>query len=215
MEMVVEAGALIALDRHRAFAELEEAFQEIERALRRAARRDRPEVAAAIVRHAPRDDDARPLLVRDLQIRIGLVVFEEDIVVRLVPLDQFVFEDQRLARRVGADHLEIGDPAHEFARLARHRAGRAEVRADAIAQRLRLADVDHLPFGILHQIDAGRGGKRRQAIGELMPLAGPPRRGGREASPPPSVMPGFLNGGQVGNFFFDSMALRPQHHYSC
>jgi hypothetical protein len=66
-----------------------------------------------------------------------------------VLLDEIGFEDERLDLCVGDDELEVADAADEFARLAVVAAARLEVGAHAVAEILRLADVDNAPRGVL------------------------------------------------------------------
>src|SRR5688500_20327599 len=55
----------------------------------------------------PCDQDARKRLAgSELQVRIGLVVTQQDVVFRGSLLDQVVLEGERLDHRVGDDHLE-------------------------------------------------------------------------------------------------------------
>jgi hypothetical protein len=109
-------------------AELERAVDEVNRAPREGSRQVRPEVERAVALDAPRDHHARERLVdRQLQVRVLLVVFEEDVVTRLVPLDEVRLQHQRLDLRVGDDEFEVADPAHEFPRLPVVPAPRLEV----------------------------------------------------------------------------------------
>jgi hypothetical protein len=57
------------------------------------------------------------------------------------------------------DVVHVDGLAHQRAGLRVHLVGFEEVGADARAQVLRLADVDHLALGVLVEIAAGRGGQ--------------------------------------------------------
>ena len=61
-----------------------------------------------------------------------------------------------LRLHVGDDEFKIGDLADERVRLPVERP-RAKIRANAAAEVLRLADINHLPRRIFVQVDAGRG----------------------------------------------------------
>ena len=69
-------------------------------------------------------------------------------------LDQVVLERQRLDDRVGDDDLEPDDLVEQRVGL-RIRAVGAEVVADAVAQRARLADVNRVALRVEVQIDPG------------------------------------------------------------
>src|SRR3712207_8041851 len=57
-------------------------------------------------------------------------------------LDEVRLQDERLDLGVGDDELQIGDSLDQLARLAVVPAPRLEVGADAVAEVLRLPDVD-------------------------------------------------------------------------
>ena len=48
-----------------------------------------------------------PFLVRHPNVGIGLPILEHDVVSRLMPLDEFVFKDQRLSRIIRPYDLEV------------------------------------------------------------------------------------------------------------
>ena len=60
-----------------------------------------------------------------------------------------------LLRRVRDDVLEVGDSEGEGVSLRLHAVRRAEVGADAVSQRRRLADVDDASFLVAEDVDAG------------------------------------------------------------
>ena len=88
-------------------------------------------------------------------MRIGFVVLEEDVESRFVLLDEVRLEHQSLNLIVDDDEFEIGDNFYQLLRLRIVIATRLEVRADAIAKILRLADIDDLARGTLVDINAG------------------------------------------------------------
>jgi len=67
----------------------------------------------AVLQDAPRDEGPGPVLARrDLDVRIRLVVAKEDVVPRLVLLDERVFEREGFAlgrRDDGVDRGEFGE----------------------------------------------------------------------------------------------------------
>ncbi len=104
-------------------------------------------------------------------MRVLLVVLEHDVVARLVLLDEVRFEHERLDLGVGDDEFEVAYAADEFARLRVVAAPRLEIGAHAVAEVLRLADVDDLPRLVLVQIDAGRRGQILKFLFERQSLA--------------------------------------------
>ena len=72
--------------------------------------------------------------------------------------------EQRLGLAADDDALDRGD-------LGGHRgvAAGAEVRGDALADRDRLADVDHAAGAVAEQVDAGLVGQLAPLLGEVRP----------------------------------------------
>ncbi len=94
-----------------------------------------------------------------LDVRIGLVVAQQDIEARLALLDEVVFEGQSLAFVVDEDVVQIDGLAHQGTCLGVRLRGFEQVRTDAGAEVLRLADVDDLAVCVLVEIDPGLGGE--------------------------------------------------------
>ncbi len=120
------------------------------------------DVLGAVVRGALGLRDARPRPPGHADVAVPLVVLEQDVVFGGVLLNQAALEHQRLELAVGQDVLE---PLHVGDHLAHLRVVvllGAEVLADPVLKRLRLADVDDLPRFVVHQVDAGM---QRQAHG--------------------------------------------------
>jgi hypothetical protein len=98
------------------------------------------------------------------QVDVGVVVLVDDVAGRAQLADQPVLEHERAELRAGravVDDRRLLGPALD------PRRGR-EVRPRAGAQRDRLADVEHLPGGVAHEVDAGLvgqpGGRRGAAL---------------------------------------------------
>ena len=101
----------------------------------------------------------------DLEVGERLVVLEVVVVLGLDVLDQPGFHQQGVDLAVGGQEVDVGhlaDPVADPAVLGR---GLVEVRAGPAAEVLRLADVDHPPLGVLHQVDARRGGELLDLLG--------------------------------------------------
>ena len=120
----------------------------------------RPAIGALVLGHLAHDVEARIRLAeRQLQIGVVLVVTKEDVVERLVALDEVVLERQRLAFAVGDEDVQVGDLRHHRDLVERPLVPGLEVGAHAGLEHPRLADVDDRSPGVLEQVDAGRGRK--------------------------------------------------------
>jgi hypothetical protein len=83
----------------------------------------------------------------------ALVVAQRHVVARLQLLDEIGLEQQRLGVRLGGDEhhrARLRDHARDAARLALGR----RVGGDALLDRGRLADIEHLALGPDHAVDA-------------------------------------------------------------
>ena len=99
----------------------------------------RPKVFGPVLAHLAGREDSWESFVFDDNEGVRLVVFQLDVVERLVLLDQAVFEQQRIRLARGDNPVDGGDFAHEqprFARLPLH-----EVTRHPLLQVLGLADV--------------------------------------------------------------------------
>ena len=108
VEVVVEAGPRqLAVDLDRAGADLEVARDHAHDAPGQAAP-ERAEVGVAVLLHPPRHQRPRPRLSRrDLDVGVGLVVPQADVVPGPVLLDEGVLEEQGLQLGVGDDRLDL------------------------------------------------------------------------------------------------------------
>ena len=174
LDVVVQARAAAAPPRlgAGAGAEHEHLREHLQRAAHAFGVRIRAEVRPARTVALAGEVDPRVVLVeRDRDERIGLVVAQADVEARPVLLDEALLGEQRL-RLAAHDHAL--DPLH-----ARHHllvAGRTrspptplrlgEVRRDPLADRLRLADVDHATLRVAEQIHAGLVGQASALLGE-------------------------------------------------
>jgi hypothetical protein len=96
----------------------------------------------------------RKRLAGQADVRIALVVAEEDVVARLLRLDEVVLEQQRLAlgarhRRFDSHHLREHHRDPRFVRAL------LEIARHALLQVARLADVKGFALAVVHPVDAG------------------------------------------------------------
>ena len=106
----------------------------------------------------------RRMVGADQDIGEALVVAQRDVVAGLQLLDEIGLEQQRLGVRFGGDEhhrMRLRDHARDAARLALGR----HIGGDALLDRARLADIEHLALGPDHAVDAraraGRGARTR------------------------------------------------------
>ncbi len=155
-------------------AQPEDLLDQVDRLLHRPGAGIGPEVAVPTVDRAPVVRHAREARRRrrrragrraaDLQVRVALVVAEQDVEPRVQRLDQVVLEQQRLG--LGAHHrgLEPRDASDHVAD-ARAAVVLLEVARDPLLQVAGLADVQHLAGRVEVAVDAGQRRQRRD-LGE-------------------------------------------------
>ena len=97
--------------------------------------------------------------------RKALIVAQQHIVGRPETLDQLRLEQQRLGLGIGRDdrhRSRLRDHALQPSRQPRH----LRVVGDTVAQRARLADVQHFSARILHPVDAGTHRQRGEHVAD-------------------------------------------------
>jgi hypothetical protein len=152
-----QTGARAAVEhRVRAGADEERALERGDRAVHRLGRRKRPVIVArTIARAAVLHDLRRRVVLGDEDVGERLVVPHQDVEAWAQPLDQIGLEQQSLGLGRGGDEFEPGG-RRDHPLDAGVVAGRPRISDDALADVLRLADVEHLAGAIEHAIDAGR-----------------------------------------------------------
>ena len=167
--VVIEAGALpadIPREFARAVGQQQRLGDGVDDVPRLAAAAEGAEVARAVLPRAARNAHGGVLLP---QIHpdegIALVVLEEDVVVRLVALDERVFQHQRLELARRDDDVEVRNLFHHGRHLGQVLP--VEIAADPVFQFFGLADVDDLAVRVQHDIHAGQ---QRQPGGLILQL---------------------------------------------
>ena len=128
-----------------------------------------PAVGVAVLRRAPHDVEPRVLLGQgELQVGMVLVVAEQDVVARLVPLDEVVLEGEGLHLGVGDDQVEVGDLGDHGPLVRVPGARGLEVGADAVPQHAGLAHVEDPPLRVLEEVDAGPRGEAVELLARLI-----------------------------------------------
>jgi hypothetical protein len=96
------------------------------------------------------------VLAGELDVRICLVVAQQDVVARLPLLDQVVLERQRFLLVVDLDEIDLARLADQGTGLGIGQPIVVEIAADAGPQVFRLADVDNRAVRVFVEINAGR-----------------------------------------------------------
>ena len=162
MDVVFEAGApTFARDHLVARTDAEQPMRQRHRPACQLRRQKRPGIHVTVLLDPTSDEHPRePLGRRELEIRVVLVVAQQDVVFRAALLDQVVLERQRLHHRVGDDHLQARDLVEQRVGPRAHAPG-AEVAADAVAEGPGLADVQGVATLVEIQVDARLFGQAR------------------------------------------------------
>ena len=120
-----------------------------------------------------REVHAREVLVeRDRDERVGLVVAQANVEAGAVLLDEALLRQQRLGLGADDDELDLldgGDHLRVAGTAGNLRLG--EVGGDALADRLRLADVHHAAFAVAEQVHPRLVGEPAALRGERSRLA--------------------------------------------
>ncbi len=133
----------------------EMAVDEMHQPVRQVPREVRSVVGRPVFPQPPGHVHARIILGGELDVRIRLVVAQQDVVARLALLDQVVLERQRFFLVVDVDKIDLASLADQRAGLGVRQAVVVEVAAHAAAQVLRLADIDDRSVGVLVKVHSG------------------------------------------------------------
>ena len=117
-------------------------------------------IFGAVCLDAAHDFHPREILpVIDANIGEVLVVLEQDVVFRPELLDEVGFQRQRLGLVGGAQNFKIFDMRNHSQNLWRMVFVCLKILANPVFEGNGLADIDHLPGGVVHLIDTGGGGE--------------------------------------------------------
>jgi hypothetical protein len=148
-------------------AEEEDLAEQVERPAHALGRAVGAEVGAFALVALAREVDAREVLVEaDGDVGVRLVVAQPDVELRLVLLDEVLLGEQRLG--LGDDHerLDVVDLLGQRGRAVHRRVG--EVAGHPLADRLRLAHVDHAAAPVPEEVHAGLVGKPPALLAEAL-----------------------------------------------
>ena len=106
-------------------------MNEVHQPMRKISGKVRAEVGAAVLFQPPGHIHPRKLLAGQLDVGIGLIISQQNVVTRFVLLDQIVFERQRLFVVVDLNKVDIAGFADQRVRLRVRQPVFVEVAADA------------------------------------------------------------------------------------
>ena len=166
LDLVLQAGPRApAVQRLLAGSDAEDAVHHRRRAPSQLGRDVGPPVGVPVLRHPPHDVDARVFLVQgQLEVRVVLVVAEEDVEARLVALDEVVLEGERLHLGVGDHEVEVRDLRDHVAALGVDGTAGLEIRSHAVAEHTGLADVEDMALAVLEHVHAGADRQRLELL---------------------------------------------------
>ena len=121
----------------------------------------RAEISRPVMHHTARKIHLRERPRTDAYPRIGLRVFQEDVIAWLVLLDQIVFKQQSIRFGFNDGVLRIGDFRDHDRRLARKPFCRNEILRNPLVEVLGLAYINDIPLGVIIAIDSGGMWKER------------------------------------------------------
>ena len=129
-------------------ARMVEALAEIQQGVHRREVAIRPIVGGSSAFAVARFENAGEVFVRDGNIWIGLVVFEQHIVARLVLLDERIFKEQRIFLRIHHGVRDVADLRDEQGGLSTLLL-LIKIGRDAALQVFGLPDIDNCPFVVI------------------------------------------------------------------
>ena len=144
MNLIFETGAGFAAvcDFARAEAQREKAFQQAERLLQRAAMHVGAEIERAILPEFPHREDSRKFFLNcQRNIWKIFIIFENHVVRRQMLFDERGLKNQGFQFRIRDNVFDVRDLRHHRGDAQRRQAIGAEIRAHALPQPFRLADV--------------------------------------------------------------------------
>ncbi len=136
---------------------LEKPMDEVDQPVRQISRKIRPVIGAAVLSQTARHVYSRILFSGQLDVRVCFVIAQQDVVARLVLLDEIVLERERFFVVVDLDKIDVPRLADQRSGFGVGQPVLVEIASDARAKALRFADIDDFPVRILVQIHAGRG----------------------------------------------------------
>jgi hypothetical protein len=140
---------MLASQIHIAGGNLEMAMDEVHQPVGQVAREIRAVVGGTVFLQATRHVDARITHGSELDVRVSLVVAQQDVIAGLVLFDQVVFERQRFLLVINVNEIDVASFVDQRTGLDVGQTLIQEVAADPGAKVFGLADLDDCAVGIL------------------------------------------------------------------
>ena len=198
MNVVLQAGAgMVAREVDLATGQQKAAVNEFDHAVGEVAGKVGAVVGGAVFAQSARDEDLGEAVGEgELDVRVGLIVAQQDVEARLALLDEVVLESKGLMLVGDENVLDIDGLSHERAGFGVGLRRFKQIRADAGAQVFGLADIDHFAFCVLVEIHPGLGGKCADFLVEVHKSGG--SLGSGRAGGPISRIAGIEGRPQMG-----------------
>ena len=142
-------------------------MNEVDQTMRQVAGKIRTVIGGPVFFQAARHIHARISFAGELDVGISLVVAQQDVVARLVLLDEIIFERQRFFFVVDLNEIDGPRFADQRSGFDVGQAVVIEVAADPAAEIFCLADVDDGAVGVFVEIHSGQQRQFGDAIPEL------------------------------------------------
>ena len=183
LDLILQAGPrAVVEDAVGAGAQRKGAQQRRQGLVDRAGRRERPEIVGVLTLRPTVPADARKRLLLggfpDIDVGERLVVAQDDVERRPVPLDHVALEQQRLDVARRGHHLEPMRQRHHALQPGTQRR-RFGVGGQSLFQGFGFADVKDLALGVEHAVDAGSVRQGRRVAVDQGGAARPLWRAGR------------------------------------
>ena len=157
MDVVLQTGyGMVPRQIHLARRHQKMAVDEVHQAVRQVGREVRAVVRGAILAQAPRYVNARIFFFGELDVRIRLIVAQQNVEARLVLFDEVVFKRKRFLFVVDLNEIDVPGFADQGSGFDVGEAVVIEIAADAGTQIFRLADVDDGRVGVLVKVHSGQ-----------------------------------------------------------
>ena len=113
------------------------------------------EIQGAVFLHPSGQENPRVHICTDTYPRIGLRVFQEDVILRLVLFYQIILEQERIGLGIHHGILRIRYLAHQDPGLGIQTLGCHEILRHPFMQILSLTYINNIPFRVIVSIDSG------------------------------------------------------------
>jgi hypothetical protein len=158
MDVVLQAWPFVnAAEVDRTRGHFEESMDEVHQTVCEIPRKIRSVIGAPVLAKTPCHVHSRIFLARQLDIRIGLVIAQQDVVSGLVLLNEIVLKRERFLVVVDLDEVDIPSLTDQGSRFSVSKPVLVEVAPDARTKALGFSDINDFPVPLFVLIHAWQG----------------------------------------------------------